>query len=412
MDGERTAQREQLQLSPPRSWAGRLVNRILSRIEHGEVEVRMGDGSLCLHRGKTAGPRARIMVHRPGRLIWRLATSGGLGLDDAFLAGDWETDQLSDFLTLMAANEHAFGRLGEPRLLTRIVTGLAHRRRRNTKRGSRRNIAAHYDIGNSFYNEWLDPGMTYSAALFERQDEDLERAQQRKYDAILDRLDLQPDQHILEIGCGWGGLAESAARRGARVTAITLSREQLAFARERIDRAGLGERVDLRLQDYRDVQGQFDHVVSIEMFEAVGQDYWQTFFQCVKERLKPGGRAALQIITMDAEYFQRYRLNPDFIQRYIFPGGMLPTVQELRDIVQRLGLDLAQTQFHGQQYATTLNRWHERFNTAWHQIQHMGFDERFQRMWRYYLAYCEAGFRTGRIDLMQTALISTSDQRR
>ena len=406
MDAERTAERGRFEPRPSRSWHGRLLNRVLSRIEHGELEVCMSDGSRYLHQGTESGPQARITIHRPGRLVWRLATSGGLGLDDAFLAGDWETDQLSDFLTLMAANEHTFGRIGEPRLLTRIVTGLSHRRRRNTKRGSRRNIAAHYDIGNDFYREWLDPGMTYSAALFDRHDEDLERAQQRKYDAILDRLDLQPGQHILEIGCGWGGLAEAAARRGARVTGITLSREQLEFARRRIDDAGLSDLVELRLQDYRDVDGLFDHVVSIEMFEAVGQDYWQTFFECVRNRLKPGGRAALQIITMDAEFFQRYRLNPDFIQRYIFPGGMLPTVTELRTIVQRLGLDLAETQFHGEHYAATLHRWHERFNTAWHQIQHLGFDERFRRMWRYYLAYCEAGFRTGRIDLMQTALIS------
>lgn len=406
MDGERSAEHGRLALRPSRSWHGRLLNRVLSRIEHGELDVCMSDGSRYLHRGAQPGPQARITVQRPGRLVWRLATSGGLGLDDAFLAGDWETDQLSDFLTLMAANEHTFGRLGEPRLLTRIVTGLSHRRRRNTRRGSRRNIAAHYDIGNDFYRKWLDPGMTYSAALFDGHDEDLEQAQQRKYDTILDRLDLQPGQHILEIGCGWGGLAESAARRGARVTGITLSREQLEFARQRIAQAGLSDRVELRLQDYRDVSGQFDHVVSIEMFEAVGQDYWQTFFECVRNRLKPGGRAALQIITMDAEFFERYRLNPDFIQRYIFPGGMLPTVAELRTIVQRLGLDLAETQFHGQHYATTLHRWHERFNTAWHQIQHLGFDERFRRMWRYYLAYCEAGFRTGRIDLMRTALIT------
>ncbi|MCK8516619.1 cyclopropane-fatty-acyl-phospholipid synthase family protein [Methylonatrum kenyense] len=407
MDAERTAERGQLAFRPSRSWHGRLLNRALSRIEHGELDVRMGDGSRYLHQGAKSGPKARIMVHRPGRLVWRLATSGGLGLDDAFLAGDWETDELSDFLTLMAANEHCFGRLGEPRLLARIVTGLVHRRRRNTRRGSRRNIAAHYDIGNDFYQEWLDPGMTYSAALFDRQDEDLEQAQQRKYGSILERLDLQAGQHILEIGCGWGGLAEAAARRGARVTGITLSREQLDFARRRIERAGLSHLVRLRLQDYRDVEGQFDHVVSIEMFEAVGRDYWQTFFECLRKRLKPGGRAALQIITMDAEFFERYRLNPDFIQRYIFPGGMLPTVSELRTIVQRLGLDLAETQFHGRHYAATLHRWHERFNMAWHRIQLLGFDERFRRMWRYYLAYCEAGFRTGRIDLMQTALITT-----
>jgi len=284
------------------------------------------------------------------------------------------------------------------------VDRLQHRWRRNHRRGSRRNIAFHYDLGNDFYRLWLDPGMTYSAALFAEPGEPLEAAQGRKYQRVLDRLGARPRAHILEIGCGWGGFAEHAARQGFRVTGITLSREQLAFARKRIAAAGLEDRVELRLQDYRDVNERFDHVVSIEMFEAVGEQYWQTYFETVQRALKPGGRASLQVITIDAARYEAYQREADFIQKYVFPGGMLPSVPAFDAAAQAAGLVAHEREFYGRDYADTLRRWDASVCANRHGIAALGFDERFLRLWRYYLAYCEAGFRTGRIDLMQVAL--------
>jgi cyclopropane-fatty-acyl-phospholipid synthase len=246
--------------------------------------------------------------------------------------------------------------------------------------------------------------MTYSAALFAERGEPLAVAQDRKYQAVLDRLGAQPGAHILEIGCGWGGFAEHAARRGYRVTGITLSREQLAYASERIAAAGLGDRVELRLQDYRDVVETFDHVVSIEMFEAVGEEYWGTYFDTVRRVLRPGGRASLQVITIDADYFESYRRSADFVQRYVFPGGLLPSVPAFDAAARASGLEVRDRSFHGIDYADTLRRWDASFRAARESVLALGFDERFLRLWRYYLGYCEAGFRTGRIDLMQVAL--------
>jgi cyclopropane-fatty-acyl-phospholipid synthase len=288
--------------------------------------------------------------------------------------------------------------------LSRWLDRLQHRRRRNDRRGSRRNIAFHYDLGNDFYRLWLDPGMTYSAALFAETGEPLEAAQTRKYQRILDRLDARPGQHILEIGCGWGGFAEHAARQGYQVTGVTLSREQLAHAQERIATAGLSDRVELRLQDYRDLTGTFDQVVSIEMFEAVGEQYWPAYFEMVRRVLAPGGRASLQVITIADGIFAQYRRGTDFIQKYVFPGGMLPSVPAFDAAARAAGLAVVDRAFHGLDYADTLRRWDAAFCAARDRVADLGFDERFLRLWRYYLGYCEAGFRTGRVDLMQVAL--------
>jgi cyclopropane-fatty-acyl-phospholipid synthase len=291
----------------------------------------------------------------------------------------------------------------------RAVTALRrlwHRLHDNTRRGSRRNIAHHYDLGNAFYERWLDPSMTYSSAVFEREDDDLRAAQEAKYRRLARMMDLAPEQRVLEIGCGWGGFAEVAAKEfGARVTAITVSREQLDFARRRIQREGLAERVEARFVDYRDVEGRFDRVASIEMFEAVGERHWPVYFGKVRDVLEPGGRAALQIITIADRWFEGYRRGVDFIQRYIFPGGMLPSMEALHRQWERAGLALDRAEFHGQHYARTLAEWNRRFQSAWHELEPMGFDRRFKRMWEFYLAYCEAGFRTGSTDVLQAALV-------
>ncbi|MBO6784522.1 MAG: class I SAM-dependent methyltransferase, partial [Alphaproteobacteria bacterium] len=282
---------------------------------------------------------------------------------------------------------------------------LYHRRRANTRAGSRRNIAAHYDLGNSFYARWLDPTMTYSSACFETPSESLETAQTRKFDRLADQLDLQHGDRVLEIGCGWGGFAIHAARtRGCHVTALTVSPSQAEWARKRIAEAGLDERIEVRLQDYRDVDGSFDKIASIEMFEAVGEKYWPTFFGVVADRLRAGGRAALQVITIAESRFESYRRNPDFIQMRVFPGGMLPSDDVFAAAARAAGLRVSDRDMFGRDYAETLRRWAEAFEGAWGDIVEMGFDERFRRLWRYYLSYCEAGFRAGNISVGQFRL--------
>jgi cyclopropane-fatty-acyl-phospholipid synthase len=324
------------------------------------------------------------------------------------MEGDWETPDLVALLDSLSLNEEHLGTgpkgLPGSRWLDRIV----HRLRDNRRANSRRNIARHYDLGNDFYRLWLDPSMTYSAALFRGRPDDwhseaLEDAQVRKYQQLLDDLNARPGDHVLEIGCGWGGFAQAAAERGLRVTGVTLSREQLAYARERISAAGLADRVDLRLQDYRDIRGEFDHAVSIEMLEAVGEAYWSTYFHAIRRLVRPGGRISLQAITMNEDDFPRYRRSADFIQLYIFPGGMLPSPDRLQAEAKSAGLEPVETRWYGSDYAETLRRWRHAFRAAEGEVRRLGYDVRFQRMWDYYLAYCEVGFDNGTVDLVQAA---------
>jgi cyclopropane-fatty-acyl-phospholipid synthase len=285
------------------------------------------------------------------------------------------------------------------------LNAMRHKAHANTRRGSRRNIAAHYDLGNAFYSQWLDPTMTYSSAVFERADMTLEEAQRAKWQKLAECLALKPGLHILEIGCGWGGFAIYAAREyGCKVTGITLSHEQLAYARKAVEVAGLSDRIDIQLIDYRDVQGEYDRIASIEMFEAVGEEHWPTYFKVVRERLKPGGVAGLQIITINEARFETYRRIPDFIQLYIFPGGMLPSPTALEAVSKKAGLGFETARTFGLSYAETLRRWRECFDARWPNIAPMGFDDRFKRMWQYYLASCEGGFRAGSIDVGQFRL--------
>nr|WP_245795377.1 cyclopropane-fatty-acyl-phospholipid synthase family protein [Thioalkalivibrio denitrificans] len=384
-----------------------LVGRV-GQLQFGELTLIGPDGQRHTMTGEHTGPRAALHVHRPIRLLLRLLARGDLGLAESYMQGEWSTPCLSALLSLGVMNEHRLSGVIEASRLTGLMGRVRHLMNRNSRRGSRTNISFHYDLGNEFYRLWLDRTMSYSSAVFAAPDESLESAQQRKYTRLLDGLNAEPGAHILEIGCGWGGFAELAARRGHRVTGLTLSKEQLDYANRRIAAAGLSERVELRLQDYRDQDERFDHVVSIEMFEAVGEPYWPTYFETVHRVLRPGGRAAIQVITIDEAVFERYRKGADFIQLNIFPGGMLPSVERFSAAADAAGLRTDRRSFHRLDYAETLARWHRQILAHADILPALGYDERFLRMWRYYLSYCEAAFRTGRTDLMQTVLVKES----
>ena len=298
--------------------------RKLDRLEAGTLELQIGARRFNLN-GEQPGPAGRMEIQDFNALARRLLFKGDLGLAESFIYGEWSSPDLSGLLLLLARNQHRLRDLSTMSPLVRLLMRAYHWSRRNSRQGSSRNIRAHYDLGNAFYAQWLDTGMTYSSAIFRHPKEPLETAQDHKYDRLLGLLEARPGERILEIGCGWGGLAVAAARRGLNVDGVTLSPAQLQWARHRIDTLGLGDRVNLYLNDYRNLQGRYDHIVSIEMFEAVGEAYWSTYMQTLKRLLRPGGRAALQYITIAESGFEHYRRNPDFIQRYIFPGGMLPT---------------------------------------------------------------------------------------
>lgn len=377
---------------------------IMSRFRKGRLDMRLPDGRTLRFAGKDAGPVAELIVHDQ-KFLRAVAARGDVGFAEAYIDGKVDTPDLPVLLEYFNANWENIGRLGFGGAIARFFGNLRHMLRANTKKGSKRNILAHYDLGNTFYEAWLDPTMTYSSALFSAPDQSLEEAQLAKYRSIARNLDLKAGDHVLEIGSGWGGFAEIAAKEfGARVTSITISDAQHAFAVERIAQAGLADRVEIVMRDYRDVKGKFDAVASIEMFEAVGEEYWPGYFQKISEVLKPGGRAALQIITIADEHFDEYRSRADFIQHYIFPGGMLPSPTRLRETTQRAGLSFAVDRMFGKDYARTLDEWSRRFELAWDRIKGGKFDEQFRRLWLYYLAYCSAGFRTGTIDVGQFVL--------
>jgi cyclopropane-fatty-acyl-phospholipid synthase len=370
----------------------------------GAITFVLPTGAEIPIRGPEPGPDARLVV-RDYRCMRRVLAAGDIGFAEGYMAQEWDTPDLSAVLESASLNFDRLQRLVNGDLLSRAVNHLGHVFRANSRRGARRNIHAHYDLGNAFYERWLDSTMTYSAAQFERPDEPLSQAQRNKYGALARSMALGPANHVLEIGCGWGGFAAFAAGEiGAKVTGITISREQYEFARRRMFELGLAERVDIRMVDYRDVDGQFDRVASIEMFEAVGERYWPAYFEKIRDVLSPGGRAGLQIITIRDELFDAYRNRADFIQKYVFPGGMLGSEQRLRQEIARAGLEWREISRFGQHYARTLSEWAARFQGAWDDIRALGFDERFRRLWRFYLSYCEAGFRTGRTNVIQLGL--------
>jgi cyclopropane-fatty-acyl-phospholipid synthase len=374
---------------------------VAKRLSRGRLDFVLPDGRRFRIEGPNPGPVAEITIH-DNDIFARLIREGDLGFADAYLEGGWSTPDLQAFMDLVqSGNEAVYD--GYPAMgLLRAYEKFRFWLQSNTKKGSRKNIAYHYDLGNDFYKLWLDDTMTYSSALFTSGQESLELAQQKKYASMVDQMGAKPGDHVLEIGCGWGGFAEYAAReRGLRVTALTISQAQHDYAVARIKAAGLQDLVQIKLQDYRDERGLYDGIASIEMFEAVGEKYWPTYFNTVRERLKPGASATLQIITVADHRFEAYRNAVDFIQKYIFPGGMLPSPSVLREQVGRAGLTFAHSIEFGKSYSQTLRRWNVSFNEAWPQVAGMGFDERFRRMWEFYLTSCAGAFEGGVCDVTQ-----------
>jgi cyclopropane-fatty-acyl-phospholipid synthase len=382
--------------------AARAVLKTLEPLALGRLQLTLPDGAR-LDFGP-GGATAEIVV-RDWRAFNRILYSGDIGFAEGWLEGEWTSADPAGLLTLLARNRAALAGALYGSRIGGAVHGLLHALRANTRRGARRNIAAHYDLGNEFYGLWLDPAMTYSSALFEGDaTRPLEAAQSAKLERILERIAAPAGSHVLEIGCGWGSFAERAARRGLRVSGITLSRAQLAYARSRLARAGLSHRARLELRDYRDLHARYDAVVSIEMLEAVGERWWPTYFAKLAACLPRGGRALLQSIVIDEALFARYRRGSDFIREYIFPGGMLPTAARVHAEAARAGLDVVETKAFGVDYARTLALWRERFVAVRPRLRALGFDERFERMWLFYLAYCEAGFLAGSTDVVQFLL--------
>ncbi len=377
---------------------------LAKQIRRGRIDFVMPDGRVFRAEGSEAGPVAELRVHDADTFA-RLVREGDLGFCDAYIEGGWSTPDLQAFLDFLQADNEVLYDGFPGMFFVRLYERMRHWMNRNTKDQAKKNISYHYDLGNDFYALWLDETMTYSSALFETGQESMEAAQEAKYASMIDQMGAQPGDHVLEIGCGWGGFAEYAAKqRGLRVTGLTISEEQLKYARERIEKAGLSDMVEFRLQDYRDETGQYDGIASIEMFEAVGEQYWPAYFNTVRDRLKPGRNATLQIITIAEERFEVYRKGVDFIQKYIFPGGMLPSPGALREEIGKAGLDLVKSIEFGESYSQTLRRWHETFNARWDEVQALGFDDRFKRMWNFYLTSCAAAFHSGNCDVTQITI--------
>jgi len=374
----------------------RLVFELLENVHGGMLEIRLPDGSSQLFGEGEHG--VTMNVHDEAMFSQVLAR-GDIGLAEAYLDGHWDSPDVTGLLTLLTRNHQALKKAIYGSWRNLLAARLRHWLNRNSRTGSKRNIMAHYDLGNDFYRLWLDPGMSYSSALYRAVDAgDLESAQRAKYRRLLRRLHAEPGQSVLEIGCGWGGFAEIAVEEGLKVTGLTLSPAQLEWARKRVPEA------DLRLQDYRDTSERFDHIVSIEMFEAVGERWWPTYFRTIAQALKPGGRAVIQSITIRDDLFDGYRKGTDFIQQYVFPGGMLPSRSAFRAAAAKQGLTVHGEYAFGKDYARTLAEWRHAFENNWPQIAALGFDEQFRRLWRMYLSYCEAGFLAGNIDVVHFEL--------
>lgn len=394
----KTVLTQSLKVTKP-NWLEKLLLTKLSPLlnkEIGTLKLTLPSGYSC--RLGQNEPEADVKLHNYRPLL-RLFMGGINGWSESYIAGEWQSNNLTQLVLWALSYEKSLSKFSKASFVTETLHNIYHWQRDNSLKGSRKNISAHYDLGNDFYSLWLDKSMTYSAALYASPDQSLIEAQENKYSRILGMLDTKPGEHIVEIGCGWGSFAKHAAQAGHRVHGVTLSKEQLRWAQEQIKSQYLDEQVHLSLTDYRDLNHQYDHVVSIEMFEAVGEKHWDTYFNTLKRVLKPGGKAALQVISIDDERFQNYRKQADFIQRYIFPGGMLPSVEVLKHKLEEHGFELLEMQLFGKDYARTLREWSSSFIQNWDKIKPLGFDEEFYRLWRYYLAYCEGGFEQGSIDV-------------
>ncbi|MFS8182762.1 class I SAM-dependent methyltransferase [Pseudovibrio denitrificans] len=376
-----------------------LLDPMLSKLREGHLGVILPNGQLLTYGNQANhGPIVTVKILRT-RLLWRLLSGNSLALAEGYLEEDWRCSDLRSLFDLLVANQHIMQSVTKRGIFSRALARLRHLANANTLAGSKRNIAFHYDLGNDFYSHWLDETMTYSSAYKLQQHEPLHEAQRRKYDRVLQLTNTKPDQKILEIGCGWGGFAEHACQSGRNVHGITLSQEQLKFAQSRLQSQQTVGNASFELRDYRETDGQYDAIVSIEMIEAVGEENWNSYFEKLKSRLKPGGTAVIQAILIADEKFHTYRKNVDFIQRYIFPGGLLPSAREMARKIEEQKLELVTREFFGADYEQTLVRWRKAFFQNWSEISKLGYDNRFKRMWHYYLAYCEAGFAQGTINV-------------
>ena len=385
--------------------AMKILSLLLRNVKFGQIQLALPDGEILTFGRKSPDGPAVLKVHNMA-FFNRTLRQGAMGFAESYMDGEWSSPDLAKLLILLNGNMTVLQQSIGKNRFTQWINRIIHILRPNTREGAKRNIHAHYDLGNEFYALWLDATMTYYSALFRDSQQTLRDAQNEKYRALAASTDIGPDDHVLEIGCGWGGFAEFAAREiGCKVTGITISNEQLAFAKNRIAMAGLQDKVDFKFCDYRDLTEKYDRIVSIEMFEAVGESYWPTYFDQVHACLKPGGKAGLQIITIAKERFDSYRKKTDFIQRYIFPGGMLPSPERLDGEFANADLKLVAREDFAADYARTLAEWRHRFLEVWPEVQALGFDARFRNMWEYYLAYCEAGFTTQSIDVSHFALM-------
>ncbi|KAB2777015.1 class I SAM-dependent methyltransferase [Brucella anthropi] len=376
-----------------------VLKRLLKQVQHGRLVLSLPGGEVSAVNGLLPGPEAKIAIVKWNSLR-RLLTGGDIGFAQSYIEGEWTSPHLTSVIRFAARNRVTLTSTLRGSGWMRVLNRISHLLNANTRRGSRRNIEAHYDLGNDFYARWLDPSMLYSSAIWNETTHSLESAQKQKLQCIAEKLALEGGERILEIGCGWGALAGYLANcHNANVTGITLSPSQLAWAKAAVENGGLSDAVDLRLQDYRDVQGQFDRIVSIEMFEAVGEAYWPEYFTTLKRCLKPGGRAVLQVISIEEARYENYRRKADFIQKFIFPGGFLPSDKVLERDLTKAGLVLKETEHFGHSYALTLAEWRQRFIANWPEIAKLGFDDKFRRLWEYYLCYCEGGFEEGAINV-------------
>jgi cyclopropane-fatty-acyl-phospholipid synthase len=377
----------------------RILERLLEGLRYGSLSVTLPSGQRFVRTGGEPGPEANVVLHR-WRALRRLLTGGDIGFAQAWIDGDCSSPDLTALIRLAARNLHGLGVASQGSFFPRLAFRFQHLLNNNTRRGSARNIVAHYDFGNDFFRIWLDEAMVYSSAVWDGSTASLEAAQSRKVERVLELLDVRGGERILEIGCGWGTLAMRLAEAGAaRVTGLTLSPAQLDFVRDHAAARGSTSQLDFRLQDYRDVDGRYDRIVSIEMAEAVGEAWWPTYFGKIAGCLEPGGRGVIQVITIAEEHFDDYRRTVDFIQHYIFPGGCLPSKTVLNQQFERAGLRLVSQESFGHSYARTLAEWRRRFHARWPEIARLGFDDRFRRLWDYYLSYCAAGFLEGVTDV-------------
>ena len=379
----------------------KLFFSVLSQGKYGSISVYYEKKKIFFHRGVLPGPSAQIRLLKK-KCLDDFFLKGDLGWAESYIESNWESSNLSDFLEWGAKNFHEFSKYIRGKWFIILYLRLKHYLNRNSKIGSKKNISFHYDLGNSFYEKWLDKSMTYSSGMFKKESDDLYNAQLNKYRNLAKITDIKKNDKVLEVGCGWGGFSCFLAKNfSADVTAITISKKQYEKVKEKVFTEKLTEKINVKLTDYREIKGLYDKIVSIEMFEAVGEKYWSKYFDVLGSNLKYNGAIGLQTITIEDKFFKKYRKFPDFIQTYIFPGGMLPSIEEMSKVLKSKGLSIEKKQMFGNDYAKTLRMWSKSFENSWENIKKEGFNDAFRRMWRYYLGYCEGGFKSGNINVGQ-----------